>query len=334
MAYLQASKRQRMDPNMFKPSNLTFTNVTLDNNGCFHVDLEDRRMLLSKTTEMALSELHVDMLDIHNIKRDTRFVKTRQFKGTSSPPTSRKFFKADASKPQFMFAPTYKVNTEFDSKSRMSTMYLPDCKIATLGELCHVLSYILSHKHIEFRVENNKCVLHFTKHCDEELIDFDVDTARMLGLCKSDGTPPLILQKMYDAELKWSMTTDPDDSKKVIRISLLRKKGKGDLSVELPYTASRVVWNYISDVSPQFMLASTQLIRTQFTGTKMTQTLATIPINPLNAKLDYEPNSADWKRVEPSPINRFSIQFHDTRGVGFASLKLSFVLQFRTAQLI
>ena len=30
MAYLQATKRQRMDPNIFKPSNLTFTNVTLD----------------------------------------------------------------------------------------------------------------------------------------------------------------------------------------------------------------------------------------------------------------------------------------------------------------
>lgn len=331
MAYLQATKRQRMDPNIFKPSNLTFTNVTLDDKGFFQVDLEDRRMILSKTTEMTLSELHVDMLDIHNIKRDTRFVKTRQFKGTSSPPTSP--IKADASKPQFMFAPTYKVNTEFDNKSRMSTTYFPDCKIATLGELCRVLSYILSDKHIEFRVENNKCVLHFTSNCDEDLIDFDVATARMLGLCKSDGTPPLIIQSMYGADLKWLSTSDPTTGER-IRISLLRKKGKGDLSIELPYSASRVVWNYISDDSPQFMFVSTGLTRTQFTGTKMTNTLAVVPITPLKAKLDYEPYSADWKRVEPSPINKFSLNFHDTRGVGFSNLKLSFVLQFRTAQLI
>ena len=131
MAYLQATKRQRMDPNIFKPSNLTFTNVTLDDKGFFHVDLEDRRMMISKTTEMTLSELHVDMLDIHNVKRDTRFVKTRQFKGTSSPPTSP--IKPDVGKPQFMFAPTYKVKTAFDNKLRMSTTYFSDCKIATLG---------------------------------------------------------------------------------------------------------------------------------------------------------------------------------------------------------
>ena len=330
MAYLQATKRQRMDPNIFKPSNLTFTNVTLDDKGFFRVDLEDRRMMLSKTTEITMSELHVDMLDIHNIKRDTRFVKTRQYKGTSSPPSSPS--KPDAGRPQFMFAPTYKVNTEFDSKSRMSTTYFPDCKIATLGELCHVLSYILSHKHIEFRVENNKCVLHFTSNCDEDLIDFDVATARMLGLCKSDGTPPLIIQSMYGAELKWSSTSDPTTNKR-IRISLLRKKRK-DLSIELPYTASRVVWNYISDDSPQFMFVSTDLVRAQFTGTKMTHTLAVAPITPLKAKLDYEPYSADWKRVEASPINKFFLHFHDTRGRGFSNLKLSFVLQFRTAQLI
>ena len=332
MAYLQATKRQRMDPNVFKPSNLTFTNVTLDDKGCFQVDLEDRRMILGKTTEMTLSELHVDMLDIHNVKRDTRFVKTTQFTSASSPPTSPT--RADANKPQFMFAPTYKVNTEFDSKSRVTTTYLPDCKIATLGELCRVLSYILSHKHIEFRVENNnKCVLHFTSHSNEELIDFDVATARMLGLCKSDGTPPLIIQSMYGAELKWLSTSDPTTGE-TTRISLHRKKGKGDLSIELPYSASRVVWNYISDDSPQFMFVSSGLTRSQFTGTKMTNTLAVIPITPLKAKLDYEPYSADWKRVEPSPINKFSLQFHDTRGVGFSNLKLSFVLQFRTAQLI
>ena len=282
------------------------------------MDLEDRRMILSKTTEMTLSELHVDMLDIHNIKRDTCFVKTRQFKGTSSPPTSPT--KADASKPQFMFAPTYKVNTEFDSTSRMSTTYFPDCKIATLRKLCHVLSYILSDKHIEFRAENNKCVLHFTSNCNEDLIDFDIATARMLGLCKSDGTPPLIIQSMYGADLKWLSTSDSITGER-IRISLIRKKGKRDLSIELPYSASRVVWNYISDDSPQFMFVSTGLTRTQFTGTKMTNTLAVVPITPLKDKLDYDPYSADWKRVEPSPINKFSLNFHDTRGVGFSNLK-------------
>ena len=334
MAYLQTIKRQRMDPNIFKPSNLTFTDVTLNEKGFFHVDLEDRRMMLGKTAEMTLSELHVNMLDIHNIKGNTRFVKTRQWAGSNPPPSIPK--PIDLRKPQFMFAPSYTVKTAFDSKERVTTTYLPDCKIATLGELCHVLSYILSHKHIELRVENNKCVLHFTSDCDEELIDFDVATVRMLGLCKSDGTPPLILETMYGAELKWSSTKvqQADGSKKITRISLLRKKGKKDLSIELPYTANRVVWNYISEESPQFMFASTELVRTQFTGTKMTQTLAVVPINPLKAKLDYEPYSADWKRVEPSPINRFSIQFHDTRGVGFANLKVSFVLQFRTAQLI
>ena len=232
-----------------------------------------------------------------------------------------------------MFAPTYKVNTKFDISSRVTTTYFPDCKIATLGELCRVLSYILSPKHIEFRVENNKCVLHFTSNCDEELIDFDVATARMLGLCKSDGTLPLILQSMYGADLKWLSTSDPV-TKERIRLSLLRKNGEGDLSIELPYSASRVVWYYISDDSPQFMFVSTGLTRTQFTGTKMTNTLAVVPITPLKAKLDYDPYSADWKRVEPSAINKFSLHFHDTRGIGFSNLKSSFVLQFRTAQLI
>ena len=91
---------------------------------------------------------------------------------------------------------------------------------------------------------------------------------------------------------------------------------------------------YISDDSPQFMFVSTDLAQTQFTGTKMTHTLAVIPITPLKVKLDYDPYSADWKRVEASPINKFSLHFHDTRGVGFSKLKLSFVSQFRTAQLI
>ena len=320
MAYLQATKRQRMDPNTFKPSNLTFTNVTLDDKGFFQADLEDRRMILSKTTEMTLSELHVDMLDIHNIKRNTRFVKTRQFTGTAPPPVVPKT--VDANTPQFMFAPTYTVKTEFDSKSRVTTTYFPDCKIATLGELCRVLSYILSHKHIELRVENNKCVLHFTSNCDEDLIDFDVASARMLGLCKSDGTPPLIMQSMYGADLKW-LSTANHVPKERIRTSLLRKNGKGELSIELPSAASRVVWNYISDDSPQFMFVSTGLTCTQFTGTKMTNTLAVVPITPLKAKLDYDPHSADWKRVEPSPINKLSLNFHETRGIGFSNLKLS-----------
>ena len=65
-------------------------------------------------------------------------------------------------------------------------------------------------------------------------------------------------------------------------------------------------------------------MKTQFTGTQLTKTLAVVAIQPKQDKLVYNPWSADWKKVEEGDKNHIALSFTDTTGKPFNNLKLSF----------
>ena len=77
------------------------------------------------------------------------------------------------------------------------------------------------------------------------------------------------------------------------------------------------------------MIASVDIMKTQFTGTTLTKTLATIPVQPEVDKLVYNPWSAHWTDVETGNKNKIKLSFHDATGKVFSDLPLTFVLKFR-----
>lgn len=342
MAYLHAAKKFKPeDPNTFVPTRLVYTDVQLDANGKYHVDLQDRRMLLGRTMEMCLDELYIKGEDLFNILEDTRHVLTAEFPVTppsspapadSTPPTSpTPSGRPTQSKPDFIFSPSFNVKRETVSVRSVGDpdeimTYLPNSHIVTIKDACLVLSFILHGLHIQFEVEDEKNTLVFKADSDVYWIEFDVPLARALGLIKAESVIPTILSTMYAADLAWSVSGG--------RVRLTRQNGKGELKIELPYPSSTVIWNVVSDRSSQSMFVSSLLVKKQFTGTQYTNTLAFFPLDPSKETIAYEPWSADWKRVAPGLLNRFELEFHDSAGRPFANLTLSFVLHFRTLRLI
>lgn len=327
MAFLK--RKAPRDPNSIVPTTFSFLDAQVDGNGYFNVDLGFRRMLLGRSTEVCLSELHTDMLNIPNIKSGTRYVNTIQYTG-SNPPAIASGDQSRRVRPfkdrgDSVFQPNYQVEASYEASQRETTTHLPECKVATLAELYHVLSYVLDHLHIRFDVENKKCSLIFEAACDEESIDFDLRVARVLGLVKQDGTTPILLETMYNSDIQWSTFGSGDDT----RIRLTRRHSKSRFVMILPNGSKYPAWNFISNTSSQSLFVSTDLVTTQFTGTKLTNTLAIFPIDPLRSKLAYEPDSADWKKVNSQRSNTFKLFFQDSTGKPFSNLRLSFVLQFR-----
>lgn len=192
--------------------------------------------------------------------------------------------------------------------------------MATLEELCNILTYILDQLHITFTVEDHQCSMVFLADSDEESIEFDVRIARVLGLCR----------KCVGNVLQWSRSGSGND----MRIKITRTTSKGYLKIILPHSKTFPAWNFISSLSSQALFVSSDLVEPSFTGTKITQTLAIAPIDPVKDKLHYEPYSADWKKVNTANGNNFRLFFQDSTGKPFANLPLTFVLQFRNRRLI
>ena len=340
MAYLHAAKKFKPeDPNSFVPTRLVYSNVRLDADGKYKVDLQDKRMILGRTMEMCLDELYVKGEDLFNILENTRHVLTGEFPTTppsspvasTPPPSPTPSDRPTQSKPEFIFSPSFRVNRDKVEARSVGdpdemTTWIPNCHVVTIKDACLVLSYIMDGLHVQFEVEEEKNTMVFKANSDVHWIEFDVAMARALGLIKADSVIPTILSTMYSSDLTWSVSGG--------RVRLTRQNGKGELKIELPYPSSTVVWNVVSDRSSQSIFVSTLMVKKQFTGTKYTNTLAFFPLDPSKETIAYEPYSADWKRVQPGLLNRFEIEFHDSAGRPFSNLTLTFVLQFRTLRLI
>lgn len=87
MSILFSRKRflENKDVNSIVPSVLDFSNVQTDENGYLEVDLGIRRLILSRSTEMCLSELHTSMSNIINIQANTRHVTTIKYTDSPTP---------------------------------------------------------------------------------------------------------------------------------------------------------------------------------------------------------------------------------------------------------
>lgn len=338
MSLFNLRKRRLLDnddPNKFIPSTFHFSNVQTNDEGDFTVDLGIRSMLLSRSTEVCVSELYTDMRNIINIRANTRHVKTLKYSGSEDPDVDddskirnhRPGFKDNV---ETMFEPNYQVEASYSQPSQETTVNFPDCKVASLQELCTILTYMLDQLYIRFVVNDVTCSMEFMADSDEESIEFDLRVARVLGVCRLDGSAPVLMQTMYGNELEWSSSGSGDDT----RIKLKRKTPKGYLKIILPHNKSFPAWNFISSMSPQALFVGSDLIQRVFTGTKITETLAIVPIDPKKDKLNYDPYSADWKKVKTSFTNVFTLHLQDSTGRPFRNLPLSFVLQFRTRRLI
>lgn len=222
MAFLK--RKAPRDPNSIVPTTFSFMDVQVDSDGYFNVDLGFRRMLLGRSTEVCLSELHTDMLNLPNIKHGSKYVTTIRYTGSKPPAVAP----GEHARSQFndrvdsLFKPNYRVEASYNSIQKETTTKFPECKVATLAELCHVLSYILDHLHIRFDVENKKCSLIFEADCDEESIEFDLRVARVLGVIKQDGSTPVLLETMYNSDIQWSTIGSGEDA----RIRLTRSHSK------------------------------------------------------------------------------------------------------------
>lgn len=352
MSILFSRKRflENKDVNSIVPSVLDFSNVQTDENGYLEVDLGIRRLILSRSTEMCLSELHTSMSNIINIQANTRHVTTIKYTDSPTPsvgsdgsriitPGRHSGSRPGGSRPGFqerpdtIFTPNYEVQADYeaaDAPARSTTTQFPNCKVATLEELCNILTYILDQLHITFTVEDHQCSMVFLADSDEESIEFDVRIARVLGLCRVDGSDPVVTSTMFGNVLQWSRSGSGND----MRIKITRTTSKGYLKIILPHSKTFPAWNFISSLSSQALFVSSDLVEPSFTGTKITQTLAIAPIDPVKDKLHYEPYSADWKKVNTANGNNFRLFFQDSTGKPFANLPLTFVLQFRNRRLI
>ena len=333
-------KRSREDPLLVRPTVLSFPNVQLDENGGYRLDLKNYKLRMGKQMEVSLSEMYVDTEDIHNISEKTRFVKTTGFTqpSSSSPspsptPSGQPSMSKNKRRPDFcLFSRSeHRIVSEINSNNKKEkTIYYPTCRLATLKHVCEMLHYILESEGVIFTARRDECEMVFTANSEIEKINFDLATARILGLLRSDLTTPTLTSAKYQDDLSWNTDDNTDDA----RLTLGRKKGKAELKIRLPYDPNQIVWNYISEESSQKIVVGFDCMKTPFTGTQLTKTLAVVTIEPKQDKLVYNPWSSNWKKVEEGEKNHIMLSFTDTTRTLFKNLKLSFTLVFRTSFLV
>ena len=267
-------KRSRQDPLLVQPTALSFPNVQLDENGGYRLDLKNYKLRMGKQMEVSLSEMYIDTEDIHNISKKTRFVKTTHFTQPPTPtpsPSSTPSVKPSKVKPKqrhdfFLFSKSkHRIISEIKSNNnKEKTIYYPTCRLATLKHVCEMLHYILESEGVVFRARNDECEMVFTANSEIEKRNFDLAMARILGLLRSDLTTPTLMSAKYQDDLSWTIV---DANKDDARLTLSRKKGRGELKIRLPYDPDQIVWNYISEESSQEIVVGLDCMKTQFTGT-------------------------------------------------------------------
>ena len=316
-------KRPYNDPRRIFPTTLSFPNVQLDAKGCYELDFKDLHLILTKNTQVSLSELYVDMEYMHNVIKDTRYVETTDWasssssSSSSSTPTKKpgKYNYDRFSKSRWIF------KSETDpTDDKIKKFYYPTSRVASVSHLVRLLDFVLSDKKIRFLCHQGKNEMVWMADSKCQSISIDVRTARCLGLLRTDGSIPHLALMLKPAELTFTLTE---------RLRIARKNDGKEIKMHIPTHKDTIIWNYISDQSFQEMIASVDIMKTQFTGTTLTKTLATIPVRPEVDKLVYNPWSAHWTDVETGSKNKIKLSFHDATGKAFSHLPLTFVLKFR-----
>ena len=91
-----------------------------------------------------------------------------------------------------------------------------------------MLHYILESEGVVFTARKDECEMVFTANSEIEKMNFDLATARILGLLRSDWTTPTLMSAKYQDDLSWTIEdANMDDA----RLSLSKKKGKGELKI-------------------------------------------------------------------------------------------------------
>ena len=75
-----------------------------------------------------------------------------------------------------------------------------------------------------------------------------------------------------------------------------------------------MVWNDVSDDSFQVIVVALDVMKHVFTRSQFSKTLTMVEFDFTQAVVNFRPQWADWKRIEPGSYNRLQLKFHDPRG--------------------
>ena len=234
-------KRPYDDPRRILPTTLSFANVQLDANGCYEMDFKDLQLVLTKNTQVSLSELYVDMEYMHNAPKDTRYVETKDFASASSSSSSSSTPTKKPGKYNFdRFSKsrwTFKSETDA-SDDKIKKCYYPTSRVASVSHLMRLLDFVLSDTKIRFLSHRGKNEMVWMADSKCQSISIDVRTARCLGLLRTDGTIPHLALMLKPAELTFTLTK---------RLEIKRKNDGKEIKMHIPTHKESIIWNYISD---------------------------------------------------------------------------------------